>query len=256
MGNEMGQKVPEKINVFPICVAVGTHLLHAVGAGWAAKIQKEKICTIVYFGDGATSEGDFHEAMNFAGVFQTPTVFFCQNNHYAISVPRKRQTASATLAQKAVAYGFPGIQVDGNDLFAVYAATREARERALAGLGPTFIEAVTYRFGPHTTADDPTKYRQESELEDWKPRDPLLRLQKYLQARSLWSEGREKEIQAESEEAVNQAIREAEEFPPPGVEDIFRYTFAEPTPDLQEQMEDYTNFLQEKESLRAEAKHG
>jgi pyruvate dehydrogenase E1 component alpha subunit len=256
MGNEMGQKVSEEVNVFPISVPVGTHLLHAVGAGWAAKIQKEKICTIVYFGDGATSEGDFHEAMNFAGVFQTPTVFFCQNNQYAISVARKRQTASPTLAQKAIAYGFPGIQVDGNDLFAVYAATREARERALSGLGPTFIEAVTYRFGPHTTADDPTKYRQETEVEDWKPRDPLLRLQKYLQAKGLWDEAREKEIQAESEKVVNQEIQEAEAIPPPAVEDIFQYTFAAPTHDLKAQMEDYANFLQEKEQPSAEAKHG
>src|SRR4030042_4286900 len=128
MGDERGAKVPEDVFVFPISVPVGTHPLHAVGAAWAAKLKKENICTIVYFGDGATSEGDFHEAMNFAGVFQVPVIFFCQNNHYAISVPRKRQTAAKTLAQKAIAYGFPGIQVDGNDLLAVFASTSEARE--------------------------------------------------------------------------------------------------------------------------------
>ncbi len=248
MGNEMGGHMPAEVNVLPISIPVGTHPLHAVGAAWAAKLQKEKICTVAYFGDGATSEGDFHEAMNFAGVFQTPTIFFCQNNQYAISVPRKRQTAAKTLAQKAIAYGFSGIQVDGNDLFAVYAATREARERAVAGLGPTMIEAVTYRFGPHTTADDPTKYREEAEMQDWKPLDPLLRLQIYLKGKGLWSEEEEEKIKAEAETIINRAIQEAEDFPLPKPEDMFRYTFAELTPNLKEQMDDYLSFLKEKES--------
>ncbi len=167
MGNEMAQKGAEDVNVFPISIPVGSHPLHAVGAAWAAKLQGEKICTVAYFGDGGTSEGDFHEAMNFAGVLQTPTIFFCQNNQWAISVPRKIQTASKTLAQKAIAYGFQGVQVDGNDILAVYAATKEAREKALSGGGPTMIEAVTFRFGPHTTADDPTKYRSDAEVEEW-----------------------------------------------------------------------------------------
>lgn len=248
MGNEIGQKVPEDVNVFPISVPVGTHLLHAVGVAWAAKMQNEKISTIPYFGDGATSEGDFHEAMNFAGVFQTPTIFFCQNNHYAISVPRKRQTAAKTLAQKAIAYGFPGIQVDGNDLLAVYAATSEARERAVAGLGPTMIEAVTYRLGPHTTADDPSKYRNDAEVEQWKGVDPMGRLQKYLGGRELWSEEAEKKIRAEAEAILNQAVQEAEDFPAPQPEDIFRYTYAELLPNLKEQMADYLNFLKDKEN--------
>jgi pyruvate dehydrogenase E1 component alpha subunit len=185
--------------------------------------------------------------MNFAGVFNTPTIFFCQNNHYAISVPRKKQTAAKTLAQKAVAYGFPGVQVDGNDLFAVYAATREARERAVSGAGPTMIEAVTYRFGPHTTADDPTKYREDAELEEWKPRDPMLRLQKYLKGKGLWSEEQEAKFKAEADAIVSQAIEEAEAVPPPKIEDMFQYTFAEMTPTLKEQMEDYLAFLREKE---------
>ncbi len=247
MGNEAGQKVPEDVNVFPISVPVGTHPLHAVGAAWAAKLQGEKICTASYFGDGGTSEGDFHEAMNFAGVFQTPTIFFSQNNQYAISVPRKRQTASKTLAQKAVAYGFPGIQVDGNDLFAVYAATKEARERAVSGQGPTFIEAVTYRFGPHTTADDPTKYREDTEVEEWKKLDPMLRLQKYLQGKGLWNEEIENKIKAEADKIVNQVIQDAEAFPPPDPKEMFSFTFAELTPTLKEQMDDYLTFLKEKE---------
>jgi pyruvate dehydrogenase E1 component alpha subunit len=248
MGNEAGQKVPEDVWVFPVSVPVGTHPLHAVGAAWAAKLQGEKICTVAYFGDGATSEGDFHEAMNFAGVFNTPTIFFCQNNHYAISVPRKNQTAAKTLAQKAIAYGFLGIQVDGNDLFAVYAAMKEAREKAISGAGPTMIEAVTYRFGPHTTADDPTKYRPDAELEEWKSRDPMLRLQKYLKGKGLWSEAQETQIKAEAEAILNKAVQEAEAVPAPEPEEMFRYTFAELTPTLEEQKADYLAFLKEKEN--------
>jgi len=248
MGDERGAKVPEDVFVFPISVPVGTHPLHAVGAAWAAKQRREDICTIAYFGDGATSEGDFHEAMNFAGVFQTPVIFFCQNNQYAISVPRKRQTASKTIAQKAIAYGFGGIQIDGNDLLAVYAATREAREKALSGGGPTLIEAVTYRFGPHTTADDPTKYRKKEEIEEWKALDPVIRLQKYLSGKGLWDEGLGEKIRGEAEEKINRAIQEAEAVSPPSVEDIFRYTYSEMTPVLKEQLTDYHAFLKEKES--------
>ena len=248
MGDERGARAPEDVFVFPISVPVGTHPLHAVGAAWAAKLKKENICTIVYFGDGATSEGDFHEAMNFAGVFQVPAIFFCQNNQYAISVPRKKQTASKTIAQKAIAYGFDGIQVDGNDLLAAYAVTREAREKALAGGGPTLIEAVTYRFGPHTTADDPTKYRKEEEIEEWKGLDPVIRLKQYLTGKGLWDEGLERKFREEAEEKINRAVEEAEAISPPPVEDIFRYTYSEMTPILKEQLADYQAFLKEKES--------
>jgi pyruvate dehydrogenase E1 component alpha subunit len=246
MGNEMGQRFPDDTRVFPISIPVGTQMLHAVGVAWAAKLQGEKICTLAYFGDGGTSEGDFHEAMNFAGVFQTPTIFLCQNNHYAISVPRKTQTASETLAQKALAYGFRGIQVDGNDLFAVYAATKEAREQAVSGGGPTFIEAVTYRLGPHTTADDPTKYRNEEEVEAWKPLDPLLRLRKYLGGKGLWNEDMEEQIAQDAKERMDKLVEESESFPEPSPREMFEYTFAELTPNLKEQMEDYLAFLKEK----------
>ncbi len=248
MGDERGAKVPEDVFVFPISVPVGTHPLHATGAAWAAKLRKENICTIAYFGDGATSEGDFHEAMNFAGVFQAPVIFFCQNNQYAISFPRKKQTASKTIAQKAVAYGFGGIQIDGNDLLAAYAAAREARERALAGGGPTLIEAVTYRFGPHTTADDPTKYRKEEEIEEWKSLDPVIRLEKFLAGKGLWDEGAEKSFRKEAEERINRAVQEAEAISPPAIEDIFRYTYSEMPSVLKEQLSDYLAFLKEKES--------
>jgi pyruvate dehydrogenase E1 component alpha subunit len=246
MGDERGQQVPEDVHVFPVSIPVGSHPLHAVGVAWAAQLQGEGVCTVAYFGDGGTSEGDFHEAMNFAGVLQAPAIFFCQNNQYAISVPRKIQTAAKTLAQKAIAYGFPGIQVDGNDLFAVYTATREARDRAVSGKGPTMIEAVTYRFGPHTTADDPTKYRSDEELEKWKPLDPLVRLQKYLGGKGLWNEEWEAEIKEEAEKTINQAVKEAEAIPEPKPEEFFTYAFAEMTPILKEQMDDFLAFVQEK----------
>ena len=237
MGNEMGSHAPEGVNVVPVAIPVGTHMLHAVGAAWAGKIKGDKIVTLTYFGDGATSKGDFHEAMNFAGVFKTPTIFFCQNNQFAISVPRSMQTASKTLAQKAIAYGFDGIQVDGNDLFAVVTATREAVEKARSGGGPTFIEGVTFRFGPHTTADDPTKYRGDEEIEPWKPLDPMVRLRHYLKGKSLWSEEIEKRMTEEAQKEIDQAVKDAEAVPAPGPEEIFQYVFAEMTPQLKEQME-------------------
>jgi pyruvate dehydrogenase E1 component alpha subunit len=237
MGNEMGSQAPEGVNVLPVSVPVGTQTLHAVGAAWAAKIKGDKIATLVFFGDGATSKGDFHEAMNFAGVFKTPTIFFCQNNQYAISVPRSLQTASKTIAQKAIAYGFDGIQVDGNDLFAVFAATKEAVGKARSGQGPTLIEGVTYRFGPHTTADDPTKYRPEEEVETWKPLDPLVRLRYYLKGKGLWDEGVEKKLTEEAQKEIDQAVKDAEAVPAPEVDEIFKYVFAEMTQPQEEQLE-------------------
>jgi pyruvate dehydrogenase E1 component alpha subunit len=237
MGNEIGSKAPEGINVMPVSIPVGSQTLHAVGAAWGAKLKGDKVVAIVYFGDGATSEGDFHEAMNFAGVFKTPTIFFCQNNQYAISVPRAIQTASKTLAQKAIAYGFDGIQVDGNDLFAVIVATREAAEKARSGGGPSFIEGVTFRFGPHTTADDPTKYRTEKEIDPWKPLDPMVRLKLYLKEKRLWSEEVEQKMTEEAQKEIDQAVKDAEAMPVPEVDEIFKYVFAEMTPPLKEQLE-------------------
>jgi pyruvate dehydrogenase E1 component alpha subunit len=237
MGNEMGSRSPEGINFMPVSIPVGTHIPHAVGAAWAAKIKGEKIVTMTYFGDGATSKGDFHEAMNFAGVFKTPTIFFCQNNQFAISVPRSLQTASKTIAQKAIAYGFDGIQVDGNDLFAVITATKEAVEKARSGEGPTLIEGVTFRFGPHTTADDPTKYRTEQEIDPWKPLDPFVRLRFYLKGKGLWTEEIEKGMAEEAQKEIDQVVKEAEAIPTPEIEEIFKYVFAEMTPPLKEQLE-------------------
>jgi pyruvate dehydrogenase E1 component alpha subunit len=236
MGNELGNAAPEGINIFPISIPVGTQPLHAVGTAWAAKIKGDDVATLVYFGDGGTSEGDFHEAMNFAGVFQTPTVFFCQNNQYAISVPRIKQTAANTLAQKAIAYGFEGVQVDGNDILAVYAVTKEAIDKAHAGGGPTFIEAYTYRLSHHTTADDATRYRTKEEVAFWEERDPIKRFQVYLQGKGLWNTNYEEALVQEMSQLVDEATEKSENWPAPSPEDVFKYTYAEMPWTLKEQL--------------------
>jgi pyruvate dehydrogenase E1 component alpha subunit len=238
MGSEEGQKVPPDVQVFPVAVPVGTHPLHAVGAGWAAKLQGEKTCTIAYFGDGATSEGDFHEAMNFAGVFKTPTVFVCYDNQYAISVPRSRQTAAATIAQKAIAYGFPGVLVDGNDVLAVYAAVSEAVGRARAGGGPTLIEAYTYRLADHTTSDDATKYRDGGEVAAWEKKDPIERFRSFLESKGVWDEAFEQNVRESAAAAVEKAVAEAEAMPPASLEDLFAFTYASMPPGLREQFDE------------------
>ena len=235
-GDERGMKTPEGLNIFPLCVPVGTQAPHAVGAAWAAKLKGERTAVAVYFGDGGTSKGDFHEAMNIAGVFKLPAVFICQNNQWAISVPRKRQSASETLAQKAVAYGFEGIQVDGNDIFAVYKTVKEALEKARGGGGPTFIECFTYRMSDHTTADDASRYRSKEDVEAWRPRDPLLRLRLFMQAKGLWTEGYEKELTEKSRQAVDIAVKEAESISPQEPKEMFGYTYERPTQRMEKQM--------------------
>ena len=238
MGSEEGGRIPKGNNDLTMAVPVGTHLVHAVGASWAAKIKGHKIGIAVYFGDGATSEGDFHEALNFAGVFQTPTVFLCQNNQWAISLPRSKQSAAKTLAQKAIAYGFEGIQIDGNDILAQYVATKKALEKARAGKGPTFIELLTYRMSMHTTADDPKKYRSEAEVKKWEKRDPLKRFKIYLKKKKILNEKLEKEIQDEATKIINKAVAEAESMPKPAKEDMFKYVYEKIPKDLQEQMKE------------------
>src|SRR5512132_1404535 len=193
---EGGQPGPEQHDL-PIIIPVSPQLPHAVGIAYGIQYRGENAVVMAYFGDGATSEGDFHEAANFAGVWHVPVIFVCQNNQWAISVPLKKQTNSRTIAQKASAYGFPGIQVDGNDVLAVYAASREAVERARAGQGPTLIECVTYRLGVHTTADDPTKYRTAEEVAEWERKDPLTRFSAYLQKRNLLEPGLGEAVDAE-----------------------------------------------------------
>lgn len=241
MGFEDGSRIPEEHNDFVIAIPVGSQALHAVGISWAAKIKNHRIAVLAYFGDGATSQGDVHEAMNFAGVFSTPTVFFCQNNQYAISTPRKKQCAAETLAQKALAYGFKGTQVDGNDVLAVYQATSEAVKKAREGEGPAFIEAITYRLGAHTTSDDPKRYRSDEEVQRWQRVEPMIRFRKYLEHRGVWSREYEEDVQSEAREKVEHAVEiaEAHRAEP---ESIFQFVYENLTPELAEQLEEFREF--------------
>ncbi|MGB7295737.1 MAG: pyruvate dehydrogenase (acetyl-transferring) E1 component subunit alpha [Candidatus Aminicenantales bacterium] len=245
MGNEEGMHIPADLNIFTISIPVGSQLPHAVGFALAMKLRKEAAAVVAYFGDGATSEGDFGEALNLAGVFQTPNVFICFNNQYAISTPVRRQTAAKTIAQKATAFGFEGIQVDGNDVLAMYAATKEALVKARSGGGPTLIEAFTYRMGNHTTSDDASRYRTEDEINEWAQRDPIDRFKLYLKAKSLWDESFESRIQKKADEWINKAVAEAEETPPPNPDDLFIHTYKEMPPDLEEQLSELRESLKE-----------
>jgi pyruvate dehydrogenase E1 component alpha subunit len=229
-GNYVDREDPEDLRTFPPTIPIATQLPHAVGTSMAADYKDEKVATLVSFGDGATSEGDFHEGMNFAGVFDAPTVIFCQNNQCAISVPTERQTASATIAQKAQAYGFEGVRVDGNDVLAVYGAVKDALDAAKAGEGPRLIEAVTYRRGAHTTTDDPSKYRDDDEVEEWRKKDPVERTREYLEDTYDWSDDDEDELREWADQRVAEAVVSAEERTGLDVDDIFEHVYAK-TPD-------------------------
>ncbi|WP_101298100.1 pyruvate dehydrogenase (acetyl-transferring) E1 component subunit alpha [Halegenticoccus soli] len=239
MGHEDGNKMDEGVNIFPVAVPISTQILHATGAAWASKLKGENRAFICYFGDGGTSEGDFHEGLNFAGVFDTPNVFFCNNNQWAISVPRERQTASETIAQKAIAYGFDGVQVDGMDPLAVYAVTRAAVEKAKnpeeGQRRPTLVEAVQYRFGAHTTADDPTVYRDAEEVERWKAKDPIPRLEKFLRNTGRLDDEAVDGIRQSVEDEVAEAIREAEAVERPEPSEMFEHVYESLPEDLREQ---------------------
>lgn len=244
-GDERGMQVPVEQNNFSLAIPVGSQIYHAVGAAIAAKIKQQKHAVLVFFGDGATSKADFHESLNFAGVFKAPVVFVCENNQWAISVPRSKQTASQSIAQKAIAYGFSGIQIDGNDVFAVYKAVSEALEKARSGGGPTLIECVTYRMGDHTTADDASKYRDSKEVEFWKERDPIDRLRKYMQSRGLWSEDYEQKLMEEINKRIEEAVTKAENMQLADPKDIFKYVYAEPTEEMKEQMQELEENLKQ-----------
>ena len=232
-------------NNLPVSIPVGSQVLHAVGLAWAARYREKDDVAVTFLGDGGTSEGDFHEGLNFAGVYQAPVVFVCQNNQWAISVPRSKQTRSQTIAQKAVAYGMPGIQVDGNDILAVYAASAEAVERARSGGGPTLIECVTYRMMMHTTADDPKRYRTEEEVDAWKERDPIARFQTYLTAKKLLTDRKikslEKEIAAEIQAAIDSAEKQMKTAGDPL--EMFDHVYAEMPPHLLAQKQELAEEL-------------
>jgi pyruvate dehydrogenase E1 component alpha subunit len=236
-GHEVGNEWLASKHVFPLNISIGGHLPHATGLAWAARLQGEETVACCHFGDGAVSEGDFHEACNFAGVFDAPVVFFCNNNGYAISMPSERQTASATIAQKADAYGFAGVRVDGMDPLAVYAVTREAvakaRDPGTDELRPTLVEAVSYRYGAHTTADDPSVYRDDDEVERWKERDPIPRMETFLRERGLFDDERVDAVQARCRENAADLIEAAESYEP-DVDGWFEHAYETPTPRVRE----------------------
>jgi len=234
-GDERGEKIPEGINNFTASIPVGTQISHAVGVAWGMKLRGEKSASLVYFGDGATSRGDFHEGLNLAGVFQLPVVFLCQNNQYAISLPFSRQTAAKTVAQKAIAYGFEGVRVDGNDIFAVYKAVKQALEKAYSGGGPTLIEAFTYRIEHHTSADDSTRYRTKKEVEEWKKKDPIDRLEKHMKKKKLLDESGRKKTWENARKKIEEAVKKMESLPEPKVSDIFDFVFEALPQSLEEQ---------------------
>jgi pyruvate dehydrogenase E1 component subunit alpha len=254
-GYNEGGRIEDNSKDLPISVPVASQILHAVGLGWAISYRKTDEVVMAFFGDGATSEGDFHEGLNFAGVYQTPVIFVCQNNQWAISIPLSKQTRSETLAQKALGYGIPGIQVDGNDILAVYAAAKEAVDRARSGGGPTMIECVTYRMMMHTTADDPKRYRTNKEVEAWKEKDPLIRFEKYLIDKGLATNDKfqviETEVKAEIQAAVDRAEKQMHKFDDPLY--MFEHAYAELPAYLKEQR---VELAEELKVMHKEKQHG
>jgi pyruvate dehydrogenase E1 component alpha subunit len=231
-GHPAGWWNPVDYNVASICVPIGTHVPHATGLAWGQKLRGERTCSIAFFGDGATSEGSFHEGANFAGVMKAPVILFCNNNGWAISTPLSAQTAAETLADKAAGYGMPGVRVDGLDVLAVYEATREAVERARAGEGPTFIEAVSYRAAPHATADDPTAYIDLERVEEEKRNECVGRYERYLRRLGVLTDEAVEEIRGEAQAAMREGIAAAETEPEADPDLLFKNAYVDPPPSL------------------------
>ncbi len=239
-GHYVGNQMPEGVNALSPQIIIGAQYIQTAGVALGMKKRGKKNVAITYTGDGGTSQGDFYEGINFAGAYQAPAIFVVQNNRFAISVPVEKQTAAKTLAQKAVAAGIEGIQVDGMDVLAVYAATKEARERGVNGEGPTLIETLTYRYGPHTMAgDDPTRYRTEELDNEWEKKDPIVRFRKFLEAKGLWSEEEENKVIEQAKEEIKAAIKDADQQPKQKVTDLISNMYEELPAHLEEQMEEY-----------------
>lgn len=247
MGYEEGNAFLHVPKLLPVSVPIASQLTHAAGIGYAVKLQNTQDVVFAVVGDGGTSEGDFHEALNFAAVWKVPVVFIVQNNQFAISVPFSMQTASVNIAVKSAAYGMPGLKVDGNDFFAMFAALKEATAFAREGQGPVLIEALTYRKGAHTTSDDPTKYRSKENEEEWEKTDPLKRMSAYLKDSNLWDDTQENELTAQFKKEVDREFEAAEATPAYALEDVFKYTYADMPEDLKMQQMEHEKFLKWKE---------
>jgi pyruvate dehydrogenase E1 component alpha subunit len=231
-------RIPEGVNVLPTQVALAAQLPHATGLAWGMKLQKKDGVVMTYVGDGGSSEGDFHEALNLAGVQRAPVVFFLQNNQWAISTPRRIQTATPSFALRAAGYGFPGVEVDGNDVMAVYEVASHAVERARAGDGPTLVESVTYRMSFHNTTDNPSLYEDPTAREEARLRDPIDRLVKYLRRQGLWDEATESQTRAGVRAEIEAAFAKAAGFPMVTPADLFEHVFAEASDHMRAQRDD------------------
>lgn len=239
-GHVVGNEYPTDLAALPPQIIIGAQYVQAAGVGLGLKKKQQPNVAYTYTGDGGTSEGDFYEGLNFAGAFQVPTLFVVQNNGYAISVPRNTQTKAKTLAQKALAVGIPGIQVDGMDALAVYLVMSEARKYSVAGNGPVLIETLTYRFGPHTlSGDDPHRYRTSSEEDEWKKKDPLVRLRTYIENKGLWSKEQEEEFIEQVNEQINEAMKAVEQVPKQKISEYLQNVFVDTPAALEEQIAKY-----------------
>src|SRR5690554_4019838 len=246
LGNEWGGSFQNAHHTLPIAISIGTQLQHATGVGYSVKYRKRDEVVFTFIGDDGTSEGDFSEALNFAGVWQVPVIFTIQNNQYAISVPVQKQTNSLNLAVKSVAFGIPGIKVDGNDFFAMYLAYKTAAEYARAGGGAVLIEALTYRLGAHTTSDDPSKYRKKEEEQLWGKSDPLIRLKRYMQDAGIWSID-EEQLREQYKAEIDREFTEAENEKSYPLEDVFTHIYSDMPDELRRQKSEYEQFLSWKE---------
>ena len=248
MGFEDGTVFKGANHIIPISVPISSQLTHAAGIGYEIKYNKKDEVVYAFVGDGGTSEGDFHEALNFAAVWKVPVIFIVQNNQFAISVPIAKQTVSINLAVKSVAYGMKGIKTDGNDIFAMYQTLKEASDYCRNGNGPVLVEALTYRKGAHTTSDDPTKYRTKDEEELWDKTDPLRRMKNFLENKKVWSEEEETKLVAQFKKEVDRQFSEAENYPAYKLEDVFKYNYVDMPDILKQQQVEYENFLKWKEA--------
>jgi len=249
-GYEDGARFTDAPNILPPAVPIGSQLPHALGIAFALRYRGKRSVAFAFVGDGGTSQGDFHEALNFAGVWRVPLVVIIQNNQYAISLPIREQTAAKNLSVKGLAYGIPGLKVDGNDYLAMVSALQHARENARKNKGPVLIEGVTYRRGAHTTSDDPTLYRSVEEEKAWEARDPLVRLQAYLASRGLWHEKDDRRLLTQYRAEVEKEFAEYERHPAYSVEEVFKYQYKEMPDDLKKQLVEYEKFLNRKEARK------